>query len=87
MYVATFLSSIYIDYSAHRTSITLKVLNKFSYKCTSNESPNRQNGQRERRILYHDDSGWRPPPRAPSDSDGGTSTSVLEMPPRYDAAL
>uniref|UniRef100_A0A0W0GBL9 Uncharacterized protein n=1 Tax=Moniliophthora roreri TaxID=221103 RepID=A0A0W0GBL9_MONRR len=26
MYVATFLSSIYIDYSAHRNSTTLKVL-------------------------------------------------------------
>uniref|UniRef100_A0A0W0F8D7 Uncharacterized protein n=1 Tax=Moniliophthora roreri TaxID=221103 RepID=A0A0W0F8D7_MONRR len=26
MYVATFVSSIYIDYSAHRNSTTLKVL-------------------------------------------------------------
>ena len=34
---------------------------------------------RERRVIYHDDSGWRP--LAPR-SDAG-SPSVLEMPPRY----
>ncbi|KAK7027902.1 hypothetical protein VNI00_015118 [Paramarasmius palmivorus] len=38
---------------------------------------------RTRRVLYHDDSGWRP--SAPR-SDAGNS-SVLEMPPRYDAAV
>ncbi|ESK83630.1 hypothetical protein Moror_12019 [Moniliophthora roreri MCA 2997] len=45
-------------------------------------------GQRERRVHYHDDSGWRPaPPRSLSHADGETSTRILEMPPRYEAAL
>ncbi|KAK7024638.1 hypothetical protein VNI00_016142 [Paramarasmius palmivorus] len=38
--------------------------------------------QRERRVMYHNDSGWRPP----SQSDAGIS-SVLEMPPSYRSAL
>ncbi|KAK7027898.1 hypothetical protein VNI00_015114 [Paramarasmius palmivorus] len=38
---------------------------------------------RERRVIYHDDSGWRPSARR-SDAE---NSSVLEMPPRYDAAI
>ncbi|KAK7024639.1 hypothetical protein VNI00_016143 [Paramarasmius palmivorus] len=45
------------------------------------EEEQREN-QRERRVLYHNDSGWRPP----SQSDAGIS-SVLEMPPSYRSAL
>ncbi|ESK83226.1 hypothetical protein Moror_3275 [Moniliophthora roreri MCA 2997] len=38
------------------------------------------------RVLYHDDSGWRPSRRR-SNSHGGANGSILEMPPQYDAAL
>ncbi|KAK7026459.1 hypothetical protein VNI00_015618 [Paramarasmius palmivorus] len=39
--------------------------------------------QRARRVRYHDDSGWRP---LPAPSEAGDS-SVLDMPPHYDAAM
>ncbi|ESK89987.1 hypothetical protein Moror_1190 [Moniliophthora roreri MCA 2997] len=48
-------------------------------------SPPVNNQERERRIIYHHDSGWRPVARAAaSRPEGG---SVLEMPPRYDASV
>ncbi|KAK7027900.1 hypothetical protein VNI00_015116 [Paramarasmius palmivorus] len=46
------------------------------------QDPLQQQG-RERRVRYHDDSGWRP---APPFSDAGES-SVLDVPPQYDAAV
>ncbi|KAK7027884.1 hypothetical protein VNI00_015099 [Paramarasmius palmivorus] len=42
-----------------------------------------QEERRERRVRYHDDSGFRP---LPPPSDAGDS-SVLDVPPRYDAAI
>ncbi|KAI3606994.1 arylsulfatase precursor [Moniliophthora roreri] len=41
MYVATFLSSIYIDYSAHRTSTTLKVITSSRTNHYTQESSDR----------------------------------------------
>jgi hypothetical protein len=39
--------------------------------------------QRARRLRYHDDSGWRP--LALHSEAGGSS--ILDIPPRYDAAV
>ncbi|KAK7026458.1 hypothetical protein VNI00_015617 [Paramarasmius palmivorus] len=39
--------------------------------------------QSARRVRYHDDSGWRP---LPAPSEAGDS-SVLDIPPHYDAAM
>ncbi|KAK7027908.1 hypothetical protein VNI00_015124 [Paramarasmius palmivorus] len=46
------------------------------------QEPLQQQG-RERRVRHHNDSGWRP---APPFSDAGES-SVLDVPPQYDAAV
>ncbi|KAK7024635.1 hypothetical protein VNI00_016139, partial [Paramarasmius palmivorus] len=39
---------------------------------------------RERRVVYLEDSGWRPSPLTRDADDSGSS--VVVMPPRYDAA-
>ncbi|KAK7021750.1 hypothetical protein VNI00_017298 [Paramarasmius palmivorus] len=40
---------------------------------------------RERRVVYLEDSGWRPSPLTRDADDSGSS--VVVMPPRYDAAV
>ncbi|ESK83224.1 hypothetical protein Moror_3276 [Moniliophthora roreri MCA 2997] len=62
---------------------TSEVQSIFPSPIVNGAPPSRR--QRER-VVYHDDSGWRPHARASSCSDGGTA-SVVEMPPRYDAAV
>ncbi|ESK82571.1 hypothetical protein Moror_3681 [Moniliophthora roreri MCA 2997] len=45
---------------------------------------NERDRQREPRIVFHDDSGWRPLGRTSLYSD---EEVIIDMPPRYDAAL
>ena len=47
------------------------------------EVPEALQERREHRVRYHNDSGWRP---APPLSETGES-SVLDVPPQYDAAI
>ncbi|KAK7023539.1 hypothetical protein VNI00_016690 [Paramarasmius palmivorus] len=58
--------------------------NQRTGEVTENENENHPGPvERTRRVMYHDDSGWRPSAHR---SDAGES-SVLEMPPRYDSAI
>ncbi|KAK7020126.1 hypothetical protein VNI00_017887 [Paramarasmius palmivorus] len=47
------------------------------------EVPEALQERRERRVRYHNDSGWRP--AAPLSETG--ESSVLDVPPQYDAAI